>query len=312
MKKLKKRNKFRRTAIYIIIAVIALSALYYVSNYEEIKVTGSTIIGTKSKYDYSRTGNPEYYSLLPPKPADFDEIKYMWQIGIIRDNPERINESYWKQPEWFPQYTEGFVRTLENLLEAGNREPIWSLGIFDAQIYRIINQNWLQDPTEPTSVGHGLFEIKEDSVVVKHRFWVRAIPGAMKIFGVGLYTSYPEEGLLLSNARWGISEELIKQDTELAQKHLNIQIYEKESGKTEFNLGTYWPQLQADYIKEVWVETEIDKEIPKGRYIVQVDLVAPSREYQESQSLKYGLGYVDPNIGIYRGPSKFRLFIEII
>ncbi|NIO44406.1 MAG: hypothetical protein GTN36_02530 [Candidatus Aenigmarchaeota archaeon] len=307
-----KKNKFRRTALYVIIAIIAISVLYYVDNYEEFTVTGSTIIESKPKYDYSRSGNPEYYSLLPPKAADFDQIKYMWERGIIRDNPENVNESYWKQPEWLPLYKESFVDILEDLVEAGDREPIWSLGTFPVQKYVIINQNWLQNPTEPTTTGHGLFEIKENGVIVRHRFWVRAIPGAMKRFGVGLQTSYPEEGLLLSEAKWGISEQMVEQDPEVAKEHIKTVVYEKESGKTEFNFGTYWPKLQPDYIKEIWVEVEVDKDIPKGKYIVQVDMGAPSREYQESQSLKYGLGYVDPNIGIYRGPSKFRLFIEII
>jgi len=312
LKKLKKRSKLRKTALYILIAVIAIAALYYVSNYEEIGVTGSTIIETKPKYDYSRDGNPEYYSLLPPKTADFDQIKYMWERGIIRDDPERLNESYWKQPEWFPLYKETFVKSLEDLVAAGNREPIWSLGTFPVQKYGIINQNWLQNPTEPTTPGHGLFEIIEDGVIIKHRFWIRAIPGATKVFGVGLSTSYPEKGLLLSEAKWDISEQMIEQDPDVAKEHIKTVVYEKESGEAEFNFGTYWPKLQPDYIKEIWVEVEINKDIPKGKYIVQVDLGAPSREYQESQSLKYGLGYVDPNIGIYRGPSKFRLFIEII
>ena len=117
---MKKTNKNRRIALYIIAAMILIGALYLINN----PITGTFITDssdTTSKIDYSREGNPDYYSLLPPKPADFDQIKLMWEKGIIRDIPERINESYWKQPEWWPNYRENFVPFLEDLVKAGNR-----------------------------------------------------------------------------------------------------------------------------------------------------------------------------------------------
>jgi len=306
VKKLKKSNK--RVILYIAVAAVLIASLYLINN----PIMGNIIGNPTSKYDFSRAANPDYYSLLPPKPSDFDEIKLMFERGIIRDNPERINESYWKQPEWFPNYEKTFLPILEDLIEAGNREPVWSLGIFDAQIYTRINQDWLQNPSQPETGGHGIFEIKEDSIVIKQRFWLRASPGALKYFGVGLQTNYPAEAKLLANAKWGINEETIKQDSNLTQKYIKSVAYEKESGKSEFTLGNYWPKLDPNYIKEIEVEAEINKDIPKGKYVLEVEATAPSREYQESQSLKYGLGYTDPNIGFFRGPSKFVLFIEII
>ncbi len=293
----------------MIVAIVIIGALYYASTAGTI--TGSTIIETK-KYDYTRTGNPDYYSLLPPKPEDFNQVKLMWVNGIIRDVPERVNESYWKQPEWFPFYEENFVGPLEMLIEVGDREPIWGLGIFDAQIYRRINQEWLKNPYVPETSGHGIVEIGNESVIIKHRFWVRAVPGAAKHFGVGVSVVYPKEALLFANAKWGIKEEEITQDPEETKKYIKALTYEKDSGETEFTLGIYWPKLQPDYIKEVEVEVEIDKNTPKGKYIVQVDAAAPSREYQHEQSLKYGLLYTDPNIGMFKGPNRFKLFIEII
>ncbi len=308
---MKKTNKNRRIAIYIVIAAVFIGLLYYASTQSETGVTGSTIINAK-EYDYSRAGNPEYYSLLPAKPADFDSIRLMWERGIIRDVPEKIDETYWKQPEWFPNYAKTFVPALEKLVEAGNREPIWSLGIFDSQIYRRINQGWLQNPYEPNTTGHGIIEIKNDSVIIKHRFWLRASPGATRRYGVGLSSVYPEKTYLKGNALWGIPEGTISQDAEIAKEYINLWAAEGESGGTEFSFGVYWPKLEPNYIREIWVTTEIKKDIPKGIYIVGIDAGAPSREYQHEQSLKYGLGYTDPNIGMYRGPSEFRIFIEII
>jgi len=304
-----KKNRNKRIVLYIVAAVILIALMYFANN----SITGNVIVGnTTKKFDYSRAGNPDYYSLLPSVPTDFDQVKIMWEKGIIRDDPDRIDETYWKQPEWFPKYQESFVPTLENLVEIGNIEPIWSLGIFDSQIYSIVNKAWLEDPTEIKTSGHGIVEIKNDSIIVKHRFWVRAVPGAVKHFGVGLSTAYPNEATVSSNAYWGIKEQKINQDIETAQKYIKAWSFEKESGSEEFTLGVYWPKIEPDYLKEIEVEAEINKEIPKGKYIVQINAEAPSREYQQDQSLKYGLAYTDPNIGMFKGPNKFTLFIEVI
>lgn len=299
-----KKNNKKRIILYAVAAVVLIAVLYLINN----PITGNTISATETKkYDFSRAGNPDYYSLLPPKPADFDQIKLMFERGIIRDDPERINESYWMQPEWFPNYDK-FVSALEELAKVQNREPAWSLGIFDAEIYTKINKQWLQNPTETTTSGHGIYEIKNNSLIIKHRYWIRAVPGAVKHFGVGLYISYPKEALLLSNAKWGISQEVVKQDPNVTKQYIKARI----DGPTEFILGIYLPKLNPDYMRQVDVAVEINKDAPKGKYIVQVDAGAPSRNFQEEQSLKYGLDYTDPNIGIYRGPNTFDLFIEII
>jgi len=307
VKKLKKNNKNKRIALYIFAAVILVALLYFINN----PITGNTIVNVTT-IDYSRSGNPDFYSLLPPKPSDFNQIKLMWENGIIRDDPNRINESYWKQPEWFPKYEETFLPSLESMIRMGDREPIWSLGIFDSQTYRKVNQEWLKNPYEPKTSGFGEIKINNDSVTFVHRFWVRAVPGAVKHFGIGLYVSYPQESTIYTNAKWGISGGNITQDPSITEKYIKAKTYESSSGKTEFTLGTYWPQLDPDYVKEVYVEAEIRKDAPKGNYIIEADEAAPSKEYQQEQSLKYGLSYTDPNIGMFRGPNHFRLFIEIV
>ncbi len=303
-----KKNKNNRFALYAIIAVILILALYFANT----AITGRAITNTNSgEFDFSRDKNSDYYSLLPTKPADFSAIQIMWQRGIISDDTTRINASYWKQPEWFPNYN-NFLLSLKSTATEG-RLPIWSLGIFDSQIYRRINQDWLKSATElPTTSGYGIVEIKDNSIVVKHRFWVRAVPGAIKIYGVGLSVVYPQDTKFKGNPAAGIPNATILQNPELTQNYIKAWASEAETGKTEFNLGTYWPKLDPEYIKEIEVATEINKDIPKGTYIIGVNLGAPSREYQEQQNLKYLLAYTDPNIGMFAGPSEFRLFIEII
>lgn len=304
-----KKSSKKRIALYAIVAVILIAAIYLINN----SITGNAITSTNTGYDFSRAKNPDYYSLLPPVPFDFSQIKLMWQQGIIRDDPDRINASYWKQPEWFPLYSENFVGTL-NFIAETNRQPIWSLGIFDSQIYRAINQEWLQNATEipEKTSGYGIVEIKNDNIIVKHRFWIRAAPGAAKIYGVGIYTSYPPTAYFEGNAAFGLPNQTIEQDPKIVEKYIKVNAVEHETGQTEFNLGAYWPKLDPEYVKQIEVTAEIEKDIPKGFYVVSVDASAPSREYQEQQSLKYLLSYTDPTIGMYRGPSNFRLFIEII
>ncbi|MHA1866311.1 MAG: hypothetical protein ACTSWZ_07385 [Candidatus Heimdallarchaeaceae archaeon] len=304
---MKKSNKNRRIILYVISAIIAIIALYYI-NYSDILITGSTITNNVSKYDYSREGNPEYYSLLPPKPDDFDEIKLMLLRGIISDDIERINESYWKQPEWFPFYKESFLDPIEDTVRT-NRIPIWSLGIYDAQIYRQINKKWLSNPTEipEKQTRKGFVEIKNNSIIVKQRFWIRAAPPAVKHYGVGLKIIYPDKALLKGNPNYGISRREVTQNPNTTQQYMKAWVEPKE-----FTLGTYFPKLSPDYVKQVWISVEISKDTPKGSYIIGVDAGAPSKEYQEEQSLKYGLAYTDPSIGMAVYPAEFRLFIDVV
>ena len=304
-----KKNKYRKIALYIIVAAVLIAALYFINN----PITANSIVNTNTTkvYEFARSAFPEYYSLLPPKPADFDEIQIMWQRGFIRDDPDRINASYWKQPEWFPRYPDGFVKVLDDLATS-NRKPIWGIGIFDAQNYRLINKDWLENPTMPTTAGHGILEIKNDSVVISHRFWIRSSVGALQIFGVGLHESYPSEATLLANAMWGIDQQKVKQDPEMVKKYISVSAVEHECGCKEFNLGTYLPQLSPDYQKQVDVTAEINKDIPKGLYVVSVEVGSPTKDYQLDQSSKYGLTYTDPNIGMFVNPVSFELFIEVI
>lgn len=298
-----KKNSKKRIALYAIVAVVIIAALYYINN----PITGNAISTSTKRVQFSRGANPDYYSLLLPKPADFDQIKLMFERGIIRDDPDRINESYWEQPEWFPRYAESFVPSLEETYNEG-REPIWGIGIFDSQIVRSINKDWLENPVIPNTTGRGIVEIKNNSVVIKHRFWLRAVPGAIKHFGVRIYTSYPTYAHLLGNAFWGIAEQNITQDTNVTEKYIKIWT----DGPDTFTLGNYWPKIEPDYIKEIQVETEISKDTPKGMYVVEVDAGSPSKDYQQEQSLKYGLTYTDPNIGMFTSTPSFKLFVEVI
>jgi hypothetical protein len=307
VKKLKKNSK-KRIALYAIIAVVLIAALYTMNS--STPITGNTVANTTGKYDFSRN-NPDYYSLLPPKPADFDQIKTMLDTGIIRDFPDRINESYWKQPEWFPRYNEGFLATL-NGIAATSRIPIWSVAIYDAQLYRQINKDWLENPTMPSTPDPALKEIKNDSIVLRHRFWVRSSVGSLQWFGVGLHETYPAQATLIGNMKVQISKQIVTQDSELVKKYISVDAVEGESGSKEFNLGFYWPKLSPEYQKQIWVTVEIKKSTPKGLYVVGVEPGSPSKDYQESQSLKYGLTYTDPNIGMYVSPGMFQLFIEIV
>jgi hypothetical protein len=304
VKKLKK-NKNSKVILYAAIAVVLIAALYLVNNPGALSNQAKAV-------DFSRANNPEYYSLLPAKPSDFAQVQLMWQQGIIRDDPERMNASYWKQPEWFPLYSENFVPTIETIVRE-NRLAVWSLGIFDSQIYNRINQDWLKNATTtPTTSGFGVLEIKGDSIVIRHRFWLRAAPGASKIYGVGIYPIYPGTSYLKGNDALGIPNETVQQDPALTESYMKISAVENETGATEFNMGTYFPQLSYDYVREIEVTTEIQKNTPKGLYVIGIDASGPSREYQEQQSLKYLLSYTDPSIGMFRGPSEFRLFIEVI
>jgi hypothetical protein len=306
-KKTAKKNIKTNKFILFGAAIVVLTAFLYLASNMKVDELISA-----SNADYSRGGNPDYYSLLPKMPSDFSQIRLMWEQGIIRDDPDRINSSYWKQPEWFPLYSENFVSTV-NMIADENRLAVWSLGIFDSQIYNRINHDWLSTASSvPETSGKGKIIIEDDYVILQHRFWMRAAPGASKIYGIGLYPVYPGSAYLKGNEVLGIPNETVTQNPEIAKKYFKVTAYESETGSTEFNMGVYWPKLEPEYVREIEVQVEVSKDTPKGIYIVGVDMANPSRSYQEEQSLMYLLRYTDPSIGMSRSPSEFRLFIDVI
>lgn len=245
---------------------------------------------------------PEYFSEIPEKPEDFDMIQRLRVSGVIEDKPDRIDERYWKQVEWMP-LPDKFYESVENTANS-QYMPWWCVGIYDSQmIGRIEN-----------------IESFENNTVFTQRFWVRSVPGSMVNMGIKLQSSYPSQKELIGSRRFGVEGMVVSQIPSLAEEKIRIKIIKvcsdsKNCENTDtFVLEPTLPKLSYDYVKEVWFEVEVDKDTEKGWYIVDINAVAPSREFTSDMTYKYldkKEGYVDPNLGYSCGVPSFSFFVEV-
>jgi len=126
---------------------------------------------------FTRECNPDYWSELPSMPDDFEARKSQYQYNIIPDDPNIFTEVYWKQPEWVTrsgQEMEKFYNMLR--VVEGGREPIWCVGIYDAQkVFRIdkeeLDRESIEvDPIIQVMIDKGLMKIESDGLIIRSRF----------------------------------------------------------------------------------------------------------------------------------------------
>lgn len=288
-------KKKDRKSLYLVIAIVCM-ALF-----------GITILSLNKGDSNPTTGDvvntfvitPEYYSNLPSKPENFDVVKALRQQGVIEDVPERIDETYWKQVDWFP-LPETFLDAVENTANT-QYHPWWCVGFYDAQIT-------------------GRIENIDRGTTFTQRVWMRTMPGSRLDFGVKLVPSYPSKKEMIGSRKYGTEDRTIFQDIEVAREHIKAKILRicSDSNNCENTdttvLGWTLPKLEYDYVKEVWFEVEVSKDIPKGTYIVNFDAVAPDKKFTSDRvwdAIESNQGYNDPNIGNSCGVPHFTFFVEV-
>jgi hypothetical protein len=243
----------------------------------------------------------EFFSKLPAKPNDFLTIQKLRESGIIEDNPERIDEKYWKQVDWMANGNL-YIDAASNCNP--NYTPLWCAGIYDAQmVFRIENIGSL-----------------ENNTIYDGRFWIRNIPCSRADFGIRLVPDYPMTKKLIGNIEFNANERIVTQDILTAMKYIKMKVMKVcddskncVDGDT-FLLGSTHPTLSYDYVKEVWFEIEIDRNIPKGWYVVSLNAVSPSKQFtsdQVWQHLDMKKDYKDPNLGQACGVPEFDFFVEV-
>ena len=277
---------------YWIMIAIAIGALFIVLKLTQSNTSQSITSGL----------DKDYFSKLPAKPDDFLTIQKLRESGIIEDKPEKIDENYWKQIDWMAN-GKLFLDATSNCNP--NYTQLWCAGIYDAQmVFRVEN-----------------IESLENNIVFNGRFWIRSIPCSRADFGIRLVPSYPMTKKLIGNIEFNANERIVTQDILTAMKYIKIKVVkvcndEKscEDGDT-FLLGSTHPILSYDYVKEVWFQVEIDRNIPKGWYVVSINAVAPSKQFtsdQVYQHLDIKKDYKDPNLGQGCGVPEFDFFVEVV
>jgi len=284
-----------RKYLYVIITVICIASLGIAMSLKKTDSANPNMNTNNFMMD------KDYFSEIPEKPEDFAIIQQLRGAGVIEDWSE-IDERYWKQVEWMP-LPEKYLEAIEDIADKPY-EPRWCAGTYDDMVERIKN-----------------IEASDNNTLFMGRFWIRTAPGSTRDFGIKLIPNYPKSKELIGNKKFGTRDMMITQDPEETKEHIRIRVLKvcSDSMNCEetntFILEPTLPKLYYDYVKEVWFEVEVDKDTPKGWYIVSLIAVAPDKKFTSDMTREHlyekERGYVDPNFGASCGIPAFFFFVEV-
>ncbi len=251
--------KYKRIHIILVILVIAAFAYFIASTGEPSKpVTEKKFLektAPKKIYNYTPGERPDYglsqamFRNLPPLPPDFWEVDEKFYQGGITDFVE-LGDEYYRQPEFYPTFEDN-IEFIKN--PQGGRIYAFGIGAY------------------PGDIGA---EVPPDSIFTVatffHSSWLVETHQGVKLEAV-----YPERTDILNPDLQDVNF-TVKQEPSKMGKYFNV-TFDPEL----FVLGPTAPVFDENWTLKVKINVTVDKEAPKGTYVIGVNPVVPSPEYSE-------------------------------
>ena len=246
----------------------------------------------RPKYNLTEQQFKDIFGDLPKFPKDLFETRNLFFNGILKDI-SRLNESYWKQPEFYAGWTDKLLYKMY----VNYSTMLW------------------------TPYGVGCFpEIVNYEVLPGSEFTVTTIVhtdfGVDSYQGMVLYYHFPKYAKNMKG------ENVFEQNVENAKKYIHIEILEPENdptfevirqklekeGKyvgisenerfilfppTRYILGNGTVKgFPYDWAKKLVVKIKVDKNCPKDFYVVAFDFKPPSQTVNTEFYWIYKMRYV--------------------
>lgn len=258
MKRPKKREFTRRklarkrkltvvAAIAVCIAAVAGAAVYLMPQAEQ-----------------TRGGLPiAVFRDLPPFPSDFYVIKVMVDSGKVTDMCAKINETYWKQPEFYPNYEAGYEMMLN---PPKDRVGVQGYGTFPSEAIATVN------PAESTAVNTCFF--LKSSWFISTWQGMRLVPAY--VGNISFYAnSFPD------------GTRGVAQDSATNQQYFTI-----TTDPVYVLLEPTWGYFFNGWVQKINVQIKVSPDTPKGKYIIGATVVAPDSAHNEEWLWQYKTAYV--------------------
>ena len=246
----------------------------------------------RPKYNLTEQQFKDIFGDLPKFPKDLFETRNLFFNGILKDI-SRLNESYWKQPEFYAGWTDKLLYKMY----VNYSTMLW------------------------TPYGVGCFpEIVNYEVLPGSEFTVTTIVhtdfGVDSYQGMVLYYHFPKYAKNMKG------ENVFEQNVENAKKYIHVEILEPENdptfevirqklekeGKyvgisenerfilfppTRYILGNGTVKgFPYDWAKKLVVKIKVDKNCPKDFYVVAFDFKPPSQTVNTEFYWIYKMRYV--------------------
>lgn len=227
-------------------------------------VAGAMVYLGLPKTEQTRGGLPlSVFRDLPPFPDDFYIIKVMLDSGKIKDMCSKINDTYYKQPEFYPNYQSGYDMMLN---PPEGRIGIQGYGTFPSEAITAIN------PAETNTINTCFF--------LKTSWFISTWQG-MKIVPAyaGNISFYANS---FSDGSRGAT-----QDSATNQQYFTI-----STDPVHVLLEPTWGYFYNGWVQKVNLQITVNPNTPKGKYIIGATVVSPDSQHNEDWLWQYKTAYV--------------------
>jgi hypothetical protein len=147
--------------------------------------------------------------------------------------------------------------------------------------------------------------LSENTTNVEVTFFVKADYGVQTFQGIMLKPYYnPTQ--FVTNGRFSDGSREVKQDVNYAECHIRV----AELSPSEMLLEPTYPAFHTGWVKKVTTKLEIQN-IKKGKYVVNIDIVPPSGDFNSKNQLKFLTNYV-PGGTTSLGIPWVSIYIEVL
>lgn len=196
----------------------------------------------------------EVFVNLPAFPKDFLYITYLIKMGKFYDIGN-LNESYWKQPEFDPDFSRMGLKYWQDIKNADFKKTHWSTSGVRSYPY---------EQFVASKPGYS-FNV---TVILSADWSVEAYQG------VKISPKFLDEALVSTGTR------LVSNPDAAQFIHVNVT-------PDEFILEPAFPIFSRDWNKKLTFTGKISENTPPGTYILSFDMVEPSKANSERWFLQY-------------------------
>ncbi|MEM4255270.1 MAG: hypothetical protein QXR53_02985 [Candidatus Norongarragalinales archaeon] len=201
------------------------------------------------------------FSKLPPFPRDFYSVDLLVENGIFSDM-KLIEEAYWKQPEFYPEFERQAVLAYQK--PPTDRWAAFGIGSYPSEVGILSPRN-------------NVFEVN----FFIHTSWlVQTYQGTRFNYG------FPAKGELLKSD-FPDGTRNVTQDPEVVAKYFDVEITPRE-----ILLEPAFPVFEPNWVQKITVRVKV-KDAPPGRYYIAIGSQSPSKEKADEWLWKYKTRYTD-------------------
>ncbi len=201
------------------------------------------------------------FSKLPPFPKDFYSVDILVENGIFSDM-KLIDEPYWKQPEFYPEFERQAVLAYQK--PPTDRWAAFGLGSYPSEVVVLSPRN-------------NVFEVN----FFMHTSWlVQTYQGTQFNYG------FPAQGELLQSD-FPDNTRNVTQDPEKVREYFDVEITPKE-----ILLEPAFPVFESNWTEKIKVKVKV-KNAPPGKYYIGIGGQSPSKEKADEWIWKYKTRYTD-------------------